>query len=163
MEATSEEKPRRKYYWETYRVGVKPVFASPEVLWNACVEYFLWVEANPLYEVKGFAYEGEVTEHEFPKIRAMTVGGLCAFIGLSEKGWHDYRDKPDFADVCDMVDSVIRAQKFEGAAAGLLNPVIIARDLGLTERNEHSGPGGGPISTVTEITHTVVDPQIRET
>ena len=46
------------------------------------------------------------------------------------------------------MEQIIRTQKFEGAAAELLNPNIIARDLGLADRSEHSGPGGGPIRTL---------------
>ncbi|MDC9826565.1 terminase small subunit, partial [Devosia sp. ZB163] len=43
------------------------------------------------------------------------------------------------------VDEIIRAQKFEGAAAGLLNPNIIARDLGLADKQELTGKGGSPL------------------
>lgn len=37
------------------------------------------------------------------------------------------------------MEEIIRTQKFEGASADLLNPNIIARDLGLAEKQEHSG------------------------
>ena len=40
-------------------------------------------------------------------------------------------------------------QKFTAAAAGFLNAAIIARDLGLAEKHEVAGPGGGPLQTVT--------------
>ena len=33
-----------------------------------------------------------------------------------------------------MIDSIIRTQKFEGAAADLFNANIISRDLGLVDR-----------------------------
>ena len=32
--------------------GRKPIFESPEKLLEACAEYFVWVEANPLWEDK---------------------------------------------------------------------------------------------------------------
>ena len=47
--------------------GPKPKFACPEHLWNACVEYFEWVAANPLYENKLVTFQGEATLVSVPK------------------------------------------------------------------------------------------------
>jgi len=44
------------------------------------------------------------------------------------------------------------ALKFEAAAGGLLNPNIIARDLGLAERTELTGRDGEPIKTQLDVT-----------
>lgn len=44
-----------------------------------------------------------------------------------------------------MINDAIRHQKFTGAAADLLNPMIISRDLGLADKSELSGPDGGPM------------------
>ena len=71
--------------------------------------------------------------------------GLCIFLDISQETWFDYSKKKDFSDVTKKIDKIIRTQKFEGASADLLNANIIARDLGLAERSEHSGPDGGPI------------------
>ena len=116
--------------------GRKPIFASPEDLWDACVEYFDWVEANPLKEAQAFAYQGQVTIQPLDKMRAMTIGGLCIFLDIARSTWDAWRDAEGFSEVTSRVDEVIRTQKFEGAAAGLLNPNIIARDLGLAEKQE---------------------------
>ena len=48
-------------------------------------------------------------------------------------------------------EAVIYRQKFEGAAADMLNQAIIARELGLVDRKEMTGLGGGPLITVIEI------------
>lgn len=135
-------------FWEARSShGRAPLFASPEQLWESCLEYFDWIETNPLYEAKAFAFQGTVTLQDLPKMRAMTVSGLCIFLDISVQAWHDYRAKEGFLEVTSRVDEIIRTQKFQGAAADLLNANIIARDLGLADRNEHSGPGGGPIQT----------------
>jgi DNA-packaging protein gp3 len=84
---------------------------------------------------------------EVPKMRAMSIGGLCIFLDIARPTWGEYRKKDDFSVVCTRVEETIRAQKFEGASAELLNPSIIARDLGLAERQEHTGAEGGPIKT----------------
>jgi hypothetical protein len=133
-------------FWEARSShGRKPRFESPDDLWDACCEYFEWVEQNPLYEAKAFAFQGVVTVESLPKMRAMTIAGLCIFLDIGVQTWHDYRAREDFSEVTTRVDEIIRTQKFQGAAADLLNPNIIARDLGLAEKSEHSGSGGGPI------------------
>lgn len=144
--------PKGNQFWKARSShGRKPLFESPEVLHAACLEYFGWVEANPLWETKVFHYQGEITKTEVPKMRAMTVAGLCLFLDIDRTTWLDYSSKEDFSKVCSAIDEAIRQQKFEGAAAEFLNANIIARDLGLRDGQEHTGAGGGPIRTTTEI------------
>jgi len=133
-------------FWEARSShGRKPRFETPDILWGACCEYFAWIEQNPLYEAEAFAYQGIVKVESLPKMRAMTVASLCIFLDISMSSWQNYREREDFVAVTTRVDEIIKTQKFQGAAAGLLNPNIIARDLGLAERSEHSGKDGGPI------------------
>lgn len=135
-------------FWEVRSShGRNPVFELPGNLWSACCEYFDWVEANPLYEVKAFGSKDGPQTIELPKMRAMTIAGLCIFLDISTETWRAYRAKEDFSGVVARVDDIIRTQKFEGASADLLNPSIIARDLGLADKSEHSGPDGGAIET----------------
>jgi hypothetical protein len=123
-------------FWEARSShGRAPIFASPDELWEACLEYLDWVEANPLYEAQAFAYQGKVTLQELPKMRAMTLAGLCIFLDIGRQTWDNYKAREDFVEVTTRVDEIIRTQKFQGAAADLLNPNIIARDLGLTEKS----------------------------
>jgi len=116
--------------------GRKPIFPDPNVLWDACVEYFDWVEDNPLIETKLVSYQGEHELVEVPKIRAMTIGGLCLFLDIDFKTWQSYQEKKDFIQVTKQAEESIRSQKFSGAAADLLNANIIARDLGLRDKVE---------------------------
>ncbi|WP_084398294.1 DNA-packaging protein [Henriciella aquimarina] len=144
--------PAGNRFWEARSShGRKPIFESPDDLWGACVEYFEWVEENPLYGVDVVKFEGSAHDHPVPKMRAMTIAGLCNFLDIAQVTWAEYRTRSeDFTLVTSRVDSIIRQQKFEGAAADLLNPRIIARDLGLAEKHEHSGPNGGPMQTVNK-------------
>jgi len=138
-------------FWEVRSShGRAPIFASPEQLWEACCEYFGWIEANPLYEAKAFAFQGIVTVESLPKMRAMTISSLCIFLDIDVTTWHAYRDKKDFSLVTTRVDEIIRTQKFQGAAADLLNPNIIARDLGLTDKSELTGADGGPLQVIVQ-------------
>lgn len=142
--------------WELSSPGRKPAFSTPEDLLAAARAYFEWVDQSPLYEAKAFSFEGKVNVEKLPKMRAMTIGGLCLSIGVSYESWRGWKTKghdeyrPDLAEVIAYIEAVIYEQKFTGAAAELLNPVIIARDLGLADKKEHTGPGGGPIQTITK-------------
>lgn len=128
-------------FWEARSsAGPKPKFADGEQLWAACLEYFQWVEDNPLYEAKPFAFQGTVTLTKVPKMRAMTIGGLCLFLDVSQRQWQEWREtRPDLSPVMTQAEAIIYQQKFTGAAADMLNPNIIARDLGLADKSEVSG------------------------
>lgn len=136
------------------RHGRFPVFEpTPEgrqKLAEACEDYFAWNRDNPLIEAKLVSYEGASSLEEVPKMRALSINGLCIFIDVAYKTWKDWRTtRPDLGPVIAWAEECIRLQKFEGAAGGFLNPTIIARDLGLADRQEVSGPGGGPVQQVT--------------
>jgi hypothetical protein len=140
--------PKGNRFWEARSShGRNPIFSSPEVLWEACLEYFKWVEDNPLYEEKAFCFQGVVTTHQSPKMRAMTLSALCLFLDITDQTWINYRNKEDFLEVTRKADKFIYDQKFSGASADMLNANIIARDLGLKEKSiqEQSGPDGGAI------------------
>lgn len=125
-----------KFWLQRSSHGRKPAFSSPDELWAAACEYFEWVHENPLYESKAFAYQGEVTVETLPKMRAMTEAGLCFFLDIGTSTLHDYKKKEDFSDVIAKIEQVIFTQKFEGAAADLLNANIISRELGLVDKQQ---------------------------
>ena len=127
--------------------GRKPKFDDPQVLLKVCEEYFQWVEDNPLYEMKVFAYQGEIVKTQIPKMRAMSVAGLCGFLDISRVTWDTYRKSNDFLNIINDVEERIRQQKFEGASADLLNANIIARDLHLVERTEQQHNLTGRVQT----------------
>jgi hypothetical protein len=139
--------------------GRNPIFSDPEQLRNACYEYFEWVEKNPLYEEKIFHSSGMITKDTVTKMRAMTISGLCLFLDICENTWTNYKKQPDFLSITLEVEKVIYNQKFAGASADLLNPNIIARELGLADKqqNEHTGVDGKPIAHSVEIKVTFDD------
>jgi hypothetical protein len=140
--------PAGNQFWKARSShGRKPIFETPEALLEACLEYFEWVEANPLWEDKIISFQGVATHVDVAKMRAMTISGLCIFLDIGRRSWDEYRAREDFSPVCEQVEQTIREQKFAGAAADLLNPSIIARDLGLADKTELTGKDGGPIET----------------
>ena len=125
-------------FWEARSsAGPKPKFEGPDDLWAACCEYFDWVDENPLWEAKAFSFQGKTKIEELPKMRPMTIGGLCLFLDVDETTWRDWKDsRADLSPIISRAETIIYQQKFGGAAADLLNPNIIARDLGLADKRE---------------------------
>lgn len=136
--------PIGNQYWRLRsKHGRDKLFTTPELLWEAACEYFQWCQDNPLKEVKAFAYQGEVTTAELPKMRAMTISGLCLYLHCNEDYFRQFRlnlrpEEKDFSWVLDQIEATIYNQKFQGAAADLLNASIIARELGLAEKTDHN-------------------------
>lgn len=149
--------PKGNKFWEARtKHGRDKLFGSPELLWEACCEYFQWVEENPLLEENLFAFQGSVTRADATKMRAMTIQGLCLFLGINISTWHDWRKDKDFSIVVSQADFVIYQQKLTGAAAGLLNANIIARELGLKDStdNNHTSQDGSMSPAPTKIVIT---------
>ncbi len=144
--------PHGNQFWKARsKHGRDKIFGSTTALWEACQEYFEWVDANPLMERKVFSTG---LKADVPKMRAMTIGGLCIFLDIDQSTWGAWRKEKDFSPVVAHVDEIIRTQKFTGAAADLLNSNIIARDLGLTDKQDHahSGPDGAALIPTINVT-----------
>lgn len=123
--------------------GRNPIWDDREKLLEACYEYVKWVEENPLKEA--IVYQGELRDDASPKLRAMTIKGLCIFLGITDDTWASYRDSEhDFIGITKEIEMIIYTQKFEGAAANLLNPNIISRELGLKDQQDVTS-GGKPV------------------
>ena len=122
--------------------GRSPIFKNNEDLFDACMQYLKYSEDNPLMEEKVFCFKGHVTRTEVSKLRALTLQGLCIFIGITRETWGQYRKKKDFSDICTTVEEIMYNQKLQGASADLLNASIIARHLGLKDHQDHSSDNG---------------------
>lgn len=109
-------------------------FESPKQMLEMANDYFTWAEDNPLYEDKAFAFQGTITHDKVAKMRVFTIVAMCNHMGITSNTWGNYRGYEDFKDIVKIIDKVIRDQKFTGATADLLNPMIISRDLGLAEK-----------------------------
>lgn len=118
--------------------GREKIYKTPDALWKAACKYFQWCVDNPIKSTTGTTKDGKtlsqakVNEH----IRAMTIQGLSIHLGITPQAWRVYRNREEFTDTCDLIEAVMYEQKFTGAAAGELNPAIISRDLGLTDKHE---------------------------
>ncbi len=130
-------------YWTFRNKHGRNYKYKPDELWDVALEYFQWVQDNPLWESvlvakgivmnKGTENENTVYSTQLPKMRAMTIQSFTLFADICEKTFANYRNNTDFVQVITRIEKIIYDQKFTGAAATLLNPNIIARDLGLRD------------------------------
>lgn len=125
-----------QYYLLRSKDGRDKKFENPEELTDAINEYFQWAIDNPLKESQLVSYQGVSKLEEIPKMRAFSLEGLCNFIDLSVEGFKLYESREDFIGVTTRARQIIDSQQFEGAASNFLNPNIIARKLGLTDKKE---------------------------
>jgi hypothetical protein len=148
--------PEGNEFWKLRtKHGRDKIFQTPEIMWDAACEYFQYCSDNPLIEVD---FKGkDADEVHIPKMRAFTIKGLCLYLDTNSEYFSQFKDslkgKEDdiskgFSTVITRIYDTIYDQKFTGAAAGFLNPNIIARDLGLTDKHDHTTGGERIIPTI---------------
>ena len=142
-------KPFWKSRAENYRGGSRRlIFENGQELWEAACEYFQWMDDNPIYTVKPFSTKNGVKDHTQCHPRPYTLSSLCIFLRIDQVTWFRWRREVDeLKDWCITIDEIIRTQKFEGASVGIYNANLIMRDLGMADKQEVSGPNGGPVET----------------
>lgn len=114
-------------------------YLGPTELLTNVLAYFDFLESNPLQEEKLFSYEGNLTTGNMSKMRAPTLAGLCAWLLIHRDTWGAWRrgdQRLDLKPVVEWAEQVMWDLKYTGAAAGLLNPTIVIRDLGLVEKQQ---------------------------
>ncbi len=131
--------------------GHRPrLFETPQELWDACVAYFQWADRNHLEQIEIFSTKAGIVTGRKPLKRVYTVEGLCVHIGITARSWFKWKSpnhpnyRGDLAEVIEYVEAIIYEQKFTGAAVGLFNASLIARDLGLADKQEIGGIVGAP-------------------
>jgi hypothetical protein len=121
------------------------IWLTAASFFSDAVGYFEWCLSHPLREAENYMFRGEIIRTHKDKVRAFTKQGLATYLGITLGKLDRMRTRGDsWNDACDMLDQIMYTQKFENAAAGLMNATIIARDLGLSEKQEVTGSGGGP-------------------
>jgi len=69
---------------------------------------------------------------------------LCIYLGITEQTWLNYQNNEsykDFFEIFTHVRDIIENLQLEGATVGAYNPSIIARKLGLVDKQDHTTKG----------------------
>lgn len=127
--------PPNNQFWKLRAShGRELIFSSPSILWEACCEYFEATDERKWFKTE---FHGkDATQCLVPVETPYTWSGLYLFLDISHTAWSEYENREDFNAICIRVRGIIYTQKFEGAAVGAFHPMIISRDLGLTDKVE---------------------------
>lgn len=142
--------------------GRPRIFESPDDMLEAALDYFQWADDNPLIEEKAFQFQGAAVMADLNKLRPYTIKAFLLHAGFSNQSWSDYRNRPEFSGVMEFIDDTVRTQKFDGAVAGLMNPNIIARDLGLSDKQDLTSSDGSMTPKGVNVTITAADVKAAE-
>lgn len=146
--------PEGNKYWEKREKHGRNKKYTPEELWNKACEYFQWIDDNP-WEKVDFVRGGEMagTKVHLPTSRPYLITGFCVFADIDVKTFDAYGKQEDFLPVHTRIRDIIYTQKFEGAAVGAFNANLIARDLGLTDKQETKWSG--------DVNHTITGMEVK--
>ena len=129
--------PKGNSYWrQRLEHGRKHKIKEPEELLESAIGYLEHLKETPMFGVQVIAHQGEGYDHQVPKMRSPTLQGFWIWSSVSRSTWYEYKERDGFSEVCAWIEDAFHEWKFEGAAAGLLNHAIIARDLGLKEHTD---------------------------
>ena len=133
--------PKGNKYWEFRDKHGRDKKYTPDDLWSEFVQYMSWLEDNPLYEARPFSFQGVITIAKVAKMRAPTISGFCIYADITPNTLTAYKNDEDFISIITRIEESIKTIKFEGAAAELINPNLIAREMGLREGLDHTTKG----------------------
>lgn len=120
-------------------IGRPMIFKTPTDLWNEVVKYFQECDENPLLRTEVTTTDKGVFNKTYTHRVPYTWEGLYVFLGICNL--NNYKSKEEFSSIYTHISNIIRNQKFTGAATGLFNASIIARDLGLRDGLDHTTKG----------------------
>lgn len=159
----SKGAPKGNKFWQQRsKHGRDKLFATPKLMWEAATEYFDWCDENPWlkYEaIKSGDMCGKLVA--IPTPIPYTIEGLCGYLGCNKGYFNDFENaligktddiSKDFSVIVTRIREKIYQQKFTGATVGAFNSSIIARDLGLTDKQDVTS-GGDKIDNTLVIKH----------
>ena len=136
-------------YWRLakgFAVGREKKYTPGEV-WNKAVEYFKYFEDTALTEKVVSC--GKIIAVERP--RAMKIKAFCIFAEIDPTTFRNYEKDEAYLPIITRIKDIIYCQKFEGAAVGIFNGNIIAKELGLNDKADTDSDGFDPMKPITVV------------
>ena len=116
------------------KVGRPNKFRTPRALWKKAKEYFEFVDNSTFHTQEHYVGANNSYVKEVRHFTPYTWQGLYVYLSVSSLD--HYKKKPEFSGVIMLIDNIIYQQKVTGAAAGVFNPTIVSRLLGLKDQAE---------------------------
>lgn len=122
-------------------MGKHKYIETPELLWQYFEEYVAYEAKRPFYKREYIGKEGR--EVDTPLQVPITFEGFECYLadrGIIEDLGHYSQNLDnrydDYVPIISRIRKNCFIQNFKGASVGVFNPNIIARKLGLVEKNE---------------------------
>lgn len=148
------ENENDKWYKQEYKhVGRPKRFEHPEEMWNEAQDYF---EEQSKRKWIRHDYKGKDAVHvHLPTSAPFTIEGFCHFLGVSTVYWRTFKSnlnknevktvteevRTEFLSVIARIEEIIFRQQYEGAAVGAYNGNLVARKLGLVDKQDVTSDG----------------------
>lgn len=144
--------PKGNQFWKLRsKHGRDRLFASPQMLLEAALEYFAWCDENPWISSETTTKKTnnvttENTTKNKPTQRPYLIEGLTLYCCATLSWWRNFKanldpdNRPidkDFMSVMEEIEQIVYNQQLEGATVGVFNANIIARKLGLVDKVEN--------------------------
>ena len=122
-------------------MGHRKAIGTPTELFELFIEFKKWIFSEPIMKAEFNAKVGDIVY--IPLQRPLTWSRFDTWI--ADKGiiedLEDYRQNrddrySDYGGIITRINREMKANKFEGASVGIFNANIIARDLGLVDKQE---------------------------
>lgn len=144
-----------KWWMLRAKHGRDKLFATPDLLWQAAMEYFEATDARKWVKKDWVGKDAMEVDRETET--PYTLSGLWLYIGCSKAYWGNFKkpliekdteESKGFLEVITRIENIIYTQKVEGASVGAFNANIVSMELGLKQQTEVN-------STTTNLNVTV--------
>lgn len=124
-----------KKYGDIAMVAINRKY-TPEEVFDFAVRYFSWAESEAIKAIETAAFQGVVSESLVHKPRVFTLTGLALFMGVNINRFARWRTEAGYSDVMEFIDNVIYEQKYQLGVAGIINSIIVGKELGIDKPQE---------------------------
>lgn len=142
---------------------------NPDQLWTLFIGYKTAVKKKPRHRFVMNQRTGRMIKEKLEV--PLTKEGFYNYVAYQGfmttlKDYFSNRENryESFVPICTRIRAEITQDQIEGGMVGQYNPSITQRLNGLTDKQELTGPDGGPIRTESTVTsHTVVFKRFKAT
>lgn len=133
--------PKGNNYWQFRNKHGRDFAYTPDAFWEEAVSYFEWI-SNKVWNKKDPIKSGDLagTLIDIPTQTPMSISSFCLYADIDENTFQRYEKSEGYEDfwaITKTIKLIIESQQFEGATVGAFNPNIIAKKLGLVDKQHH--------------------------
>jgi len=130
-------------YWQFRNKHGRDFKYTPMEWEEESAKYFEYM-SDKVWNKKEAIKSGDLagTLIDIPTLTPLSIESFCLFMDIDRGTWDNYESNQDnykdFFNITTRVRAIIESNQFEGATVGAYNPNIIARKLGLVDRQENT-------------------------